>query len=288
MIMPRLVIPLIEAKCRFSAVYLALCLCIFLSFNKDVRAVDLKRDSIVAIVDGFKIYQSDVENARKRLSPEAQKYSLATVYKLLLDDIVNMQLIVADARKQGLNKRDEVVNKIRQVEMQILYQTYLGKHISASLTDEKLEKSYQTYLESMSVGKEIRARHILVQTREQALEVIDRLNKGENFATLAKLVSTGPSGKQGGDLGYFTQERMVPTFSAAAFETSVGKFTTKPVKTQFGWHVIKVEDARIQMPKSFGEVKAQLRQELTKNLTKEIITGLRNTADIKIFGLNEK
>ena len=134
----------------------------------------------------------------------------------------------------------------------------------------------------------MRARHILVQTREQAMEVIGRLQKGEDFAALAKSVSTGPSGKRGGDLGYFTAERMVPPFSKAAFATRPGSFTEKPVKTQFGWHVIKVEDKRTQKPKSFDEVKNKLRNQISKDLADAVVAELRKTADVQTFGPDGK
>jgi peptidyl-prolyl cis-trans isomerase C len=127
-----------------------------------------------------------------------------------------------------------------------------------------------------------------VQTREQALEVIGRLNKGEDFAALARALSTGPSGKQGGDLGYFTAGRMVPPFSKAAFGTRPGTFTTKPVKTQFGWHIIKVEDKRSQKPKSFEEVRGQLRETIAKELSDAVIAELRKAADVKTFGPDGK
>jgi peptidyl-prolyl cis-trans isomerase C len=120
------------------------------------------------------------------------------------------------------------------------------------------------------------------------MEVIRQLNEGVNFANLAKKFSTGPSGKQGGDLGYFSRERMVPSFSEGAFATSVGKFSTKPVKTQFGWHIIKVEDKRTVKPKSFDQVKVQLRKKLIDDLADSIISELRNAASIKILGQDGK
>jgi peptidyl-prolyl cis-trans isomerase C len=273
---------------RFFCLYSALFFNLFLLATANLQAADLIQGPVVAIVDDFKFYLSDVKKARQRLSPEGKKYPLKTVYKFLLDDLVDTYLIVADARRQGLDKDDEVVNKLRRIEKQILHQSYLAKHVSAFLTDKKLKTSYQAYVKSLTTSEEIRARHILVQTREQAIEIINRLGKGEIFSALAKSVSTGPSGKQGGDLGYFTRERMVPSFSAAAFTTPVGEITTKPVKTQFGWHVIKVEDKRLQKPKSFVAIKSELRQELNKKLIKKMLVKLRKGANIKFFDPNGK
>ena len=127
-----------------------------------------------------------------------------------------------------------------------------------------------------------------MQTREQANEVVRQLNDGADFSDLAKKISTGPSGKQGGDLGYFTHKRMVPAFSEGAFAISVGKFTQEPVKTQFGWHVIKVEDKRIVKPKPFDQVKMQLRKKMTNDLVDSIILDLRKGVKIEIFGPDGK
>jgi peptidyl-prolyl cis-trans isomerase C len=118
------------------------------------------------------------------------------------------------------------------------------------------------------------------------MEVIRQLNEGADFSNLAQKLSTGPSGKQGGDLGYFSRERMVPSFSEGAFATSVGEFTSQPVKTQFGWHVIKVVDKRTVKVKTFNQVKMRLRKKLINDLADSIISKLRNTASIRIFDLD--
>lgn len=249
-------------------------------------AAEAKPNPVVAIVNGFEIHLSDVEQARRQLPPQAQQYPLTTVYKFLLKNLVDTRLTAAAARKNGLDKKADIVRQLRRVESQILHQAYIASRVAGAVTDARLKDSYETYLKSNPVTEEVRARHILVQTREQALEVIGRLNKGEDFAALAKSVSTGPSGKQGGALGYFTAGRMVPPFSKAAFETRPGSFTEKPVKTQFGWHVIKVEDKRTQKPKSFAEVRGKLRQTIAKQLTDDLIAELRNAADVQTFDSN--
>jgi peptidyl-prolyl cis-trans isomerase C len=243
---------------------------------------------VVAIVNGHKIHSSDVKRARRQLPPQAQQYPMAAVYNFLLNNLIDTRLAAAAARKEGIDKKPDVVKRLKRNQDQILHQAYMSGRISDALTDERLRNSYETYLKTNPVGEEIRARHILVQTREQALEVIGRLNKGEDFIELAKSVSTGPSGKRGGDLGYFTRERMVPAFSKAAFGTRPGSFTEEPVKTQFGWHVIKVEDKRSQKPKLFEEVKAQLRERISKDLSASILQQLRKAAKVQTFDLDGK
>ena len=254
----------------------------------DTRATELKSDPVVALVNNFKFYKSDIERARKQLLPEAQEYSKAAVYQYLLKNLIDTHLVVAAARKEGLGKRSKIVKQLRRNEDRILHQAYLDERIAETLSDKQLKERYQTYLKSSLATEEIRASHILVQTREQAIEVIRQLNKGADFANLAKNISTGPSRKQGGDLGYFTRERMVPSFSKAAFATSLGEFTPEPIKTQFGWHIIKVEDKRILKPKSFDQVKMQLRKKMIKDLVDSIVSKLRKSAKVETFSPDGK
>ena len=249
-----------------------------------IHAGDVKADPVVAVVNGFEFHMSDVQEARQKLPPKAKQYPISTVFKFLLNNLVNTHLVASAARKKGLHKQAKIVAQVSRIENQILYQAYLAGRVSKAVTEEALKASYDSYLKTNIVSEEIRARHILVQTREKAIEVIDRLNKGEDFAALAKSVSTGPSGKQGGDLGYFTAEKMVPAFSQAAFQTRPDSFTEKPVKTQFGWHIIKVEDKRIIKPKLFSEARGQLRQTIAKQIASDVITELRKSADVKTFG----
>ena len=259
-----------------------------LTLVHDSRATELKSDPVVALVNKFKFYRSDIERARKQLPPEAQQYSKAAVYRYLLKNLIDTHLVAAAARKEGLSKRSKIVKQVRRFEDRILHQAYLDERITGTLSDERLKERYQAYLKSSSATEEIQARHILVQTREQAIEVIRQLNKGVDFADLAKNISTGPSGKQGGDLGYFTRERMVPSFSEAAFATSLGEFTPEPIKTQFGWHIIKVEDKRILKPKSFDQVKVQLREKMVKDIVDSIVSELRKSAKVTTFGPDGK
>ncbi|MBT3915509.1 MAG: peptidylprolyl isomerase [Rhodospirillaceae bacterium] len=281
-------IHLVLAQIRMRAGgHLIAAVMVFVSVG-NLQAADKKLDPVVAIVNGFEFHMSDISRARRQLPPQAQQYPVATVYNFLLNNLVNTRLVAAAARKEGLDKEADVSKQIHRLEDQILHQEYLAKRVAGAVTEKRLKDSYQTYVKNNPVGEEVRARHILVQTREQAMEVIGRLNKGEDFAALARTVSTGPSGKQGGDLGYFTAGRMVPAFSAAAFSIRPGTFTAKPVKTQFGWHIIKVEDKRSQKPKSFEEVQAQLRDRIAKELSDAVVAELRKAADVKTFGMDGK
>jgi peptidyl-prolyl cis-trans isomerase C len=253
-----------------------------------VYATEFKNDKVVATVNDYKFYQSDIEHARKQLPPDVKQYSKAALHKYILKSLIDTHLAAAAARKADFDKRPKISKRLRRIEDQVLYQAYLDDQIKGSLSEEQLKKHYQKYLISNSKSDEIRARHILLQTQEQAIEILRQLNQGGDFKNLARKFSTGPSGKKGGDLGYFTRERMVKSFSEAAFATPVGSFTSKPIKTQFGWHIIKVENKRKPISKSFDEIKTQLREKIIIDLVYKVISKLRKTAKIKIFSKKEK
>lgn len=253
-----------------------------LSFH-NAHAGETKNDRVVAIVNDYKFYASDIAHARKQLPSDIKEYSEAAVFDYLLNNLIDTHLVAADARKVGLDRRHKIAKRLRRSEDQILYQAYLDERILESSSDKRLMVSYKEYLRANSATEEIHARHILLQTQRQAAEVIRQLNAGKDFANLAKLFSTGPSGKNGGDLGYFTREKMVKLFSVAAFSTPIGKFTPVPVKTQFGWHVIKVEDKRILKPKTFDEIKGHLREKMINDFLTTVVSRLRKSAKIKIF-----
>ena len=156
----------------------------------------------------------------------------------------------------------------------------LIKRGAEAASDEAAQKFFEDYLAGRTPAEEIHARHILVETEEEAKEVVAALEGGADFAELAKENSTGPSGPQGGDLGWFTAEQMVPEFSKVAYETPVGEFS-QPVKTQFGWHVIEVEEKREQPAPSFEEVEGEIREALAREAQRNVILEVREGADIK-------
>ena len=159
----------------------------------------------------------------------------------------------------------------------------MSRYVKDNMTDDAVKARYDRFLKENPPLDEVRARHILVETEEQARAVIVRVGKGEDFARLAQELSTGPSGKVGGDLGYFTREKMVPEFSAAAFEMRPGDVTKSPVKTQFGWHVIK---SRGPPHPGSAELRPgrgpQMREQVQeRQLTQEYVSELREKAKVE-------
>ncbi len=248
--------------------------------NTSVLAED--GDRVVAEVNGYKFFQSDLDRERRQLPPQSRSYPKHVIENFLINSLVNTHLVSEEARKKGIEKEGAVLRRVARFESQVLEQEYMSRRMKDEVTDEKLQSAYQELVKNSPGGEEVRARHILVETEEQAMEVIARLKKGEDFAALAKSVSKGPSGRAGGDLGYFTVEKMVPSFSKAAFSTKIGEFTAKPVRTQFGWHVIKVEDKRKQQPPTFNEAKPDLRRSMSQDIKSKLIAELRDKADITV------
>ena len=245
---------------------------------------DEKRDDpVVAIVNGAPIQRSDVVEARGRLPAQMRQVPLQAVFGLLLDSLINTKLVAGHAREQGLHAEEKIMRQMARIEDQILERAFLVAYIEERVTEDVLQERYKKLVEDTKDKEEISARHILVETEGKAREIIADLKKGEDFAELAKKRSTGPSASAGGDLGYFSADQMVPEFAKAAFALDNGQFTETPVKTQFGWHVIKVEDRRTAKPPAVEEVSESLRADLAREIGSAYIQGLRDKADIRRF-----
>ena len=173
--------------------------------------------------------------------------------------------------------------RLSEIEDQIVSEIFLTKTIGAQVTEPALRKIYQETKLQMAGDDQVKARHILLDKEEKALQILKKLQSGEEFSKLASEHSTGPSAASGGDLGWFGKRQMVPAFSKAAFALSPGDIVTQPVKTQFGWHIIMVEDRRAARPPTFKEAQEQLASNLSQTLLKELIETLRKTSKIERF-----
>jgi len=151
------------------------------------------------------------------------------------------------------------------------------------MTDAALKEHYETTVAALSPEIEVHARHVLVTTEAEALEIIDELDKGADFAELAKAHSIGPSAAKGGDLDYFSHSGMVPEFADAAFAMELDEISKRPIRTQFGWHVVHVIDRREAPPPSFEDMEASLREQLSQEIGAGIIDELRGSATIEEF-----
>ena len=245
-------------------------------------------NTVVARVDGTELHLSDVEAAQQNLSPQAQKLPLEQIYPMLLDRLVDGMLITEAGRKERLEQDPELQVRLKRYEDRLIQEAYLNQAIKAAETEDQLKARYQTFAKDTAGREEVHAQHILVKTEDEAKSVIAELDKGADFGELAKKYSTDPSASSGGDLGYFGHDDMVKSFTDAAFALSPGRYSKTPVKTEFGWHVIKVEDRRAGKPPSFEEAREQLSRELAHEIIDAKLQNLRGAAKIEEFGLDGK
>ncbi len=248
-------------------------------------------DPVVATVNGTEVHQSDLAVAEEEagqlppMSPDQKQ-------DYLVQFTADMLLLAKAADDKKIGDSDAFKRKMAFARNKLLMETLLQSVGKAALTDEAMHKVYDDAVKQMAPEQEVRARHILIRAAagdekaskaaEDKIEaVIARLKKGEDFVKLAKEVTEDPSGKaNGGDLGYFTKEQMVPEFSDIAFKLDKGQIS-EPVKTQFGWHVIKVEDKRTKPMPSFEEVKPQIEQFVTRKAQADLVASLRASAKIE-------
>ena len=240
----------------------------------------------VADVAGEAILKSDVDalyaNIKTRMGDKGP--SEDQIFWMLVDQIVASRLVIQAANADKLMDTPEVQTSLKMATEQILQEAYIRKALIGSDSDEALKPAYDKLVEGMKGQEEVKASHILVADEAKARDLIAQLAKGAKFEELAKANSTDPGSKDnGGDLGYFTKETMVPEFATAAFAGTKGQVVATPVKTQFGWHVIKVEDRRARQAPAFADVKPQLAQEAQQAKVQQIIESLRAKANVQRF-----
>lgn len=250
-------------------------------------AQDADEDPIVAVVNGTEIRMHEIGFAYQSLPDEYKQMPEQALFEPLLDQVVNRYLVVQAARAEGFDKIPEVSDQVNFVADSALRDSYLFKKIEEAQNPEALKTLYEAELAKIPEGEEVSARHILVKTEDEAKAVKARADAGEDFAGLASEISTGPSKENGGDLGYFVKERMVPEFAETAFAMQPGQISD-PVKTQFGWHVIKVEDRRAAQPPAMEEMEEQLKQQVARTTINDYLKELREAAEIKITLPNPK
>ncbi len=237
---------------------------------------------IVATVNGEEIRYQEVLESAKQLPPQYQQ-QIDRIFPALVDRMVDLELLADAAADAGLEDDPQVKERMAELRKEVVRNVFLERFVDEEVTEARLKEAYEDYLEENPPRPEIKARHILLETQEGAKEVIEELDGGADFVELAKEKSIGPSGSQGGDLGFFGQGQMVEPFEEAAFALEPGSYTEEPVETQFGWHVIKVEERREVAPESFEEMREQLRQGIARTVVEEYLAGLREDAEVEIL-----
>ncbi|WP_431855721.1 peptidylprolyl isomerase [Azospirillum sp.] len=241
-------------------------------------------DPVVARVNEQEVHLSDLMRLVSQLPPQVQQMPLDMIYGALVDQLVNQKLLSAAAYKDGLDKTEETKAELKQAEERIVQRAFITKAVQSRITPDKLDAAYKDYLKNNPPQDEVKASHILVENEAEAKDIIAQLSKGGDFAKLAKEKSKDTvAAAQGGDLGYFTKDTMVEPFANAAFAMKPGEISKEPVKTQFGYHVIKVEDKRKAPPPTLDEMKPQLEKEMSKDIVTAVIDDLRKGAKVETF-----
>ncbi|MDQ3558548.1 MAG: peptidylprolyl isomerase [Pseudomonadota bacterium] len=242
---------------------------------------------VVARIGDQTITEEDLTLARQEFGSELEQIPQEQQRSALIDALVNMRLLAVAARDAKLDQGPEFEKRVEFIRMQALRNAYVEAEIVNSLTPDEIQKGYETLILSQHKPEEqIRARHILVETKEEAQKLIEELKGGAAFEELAKQ-SKDPSGQNGGDLGFFGKGQMVPPFEAAALALQPGAFTQEPVQSEFGWHVIKLEEKRMSEPPALAEVEGELRNYLVRQKFETVMADLRTRYAVEILGRPE-
>lgn len=237
-------------------------------------------DKVVVTVNGVPIRASEVEFAAEDLLAQIANIKPDQRYPFLVSYLIERQLLAQAAEKAKISGTSEYKKRAGFYRAKALRDAYFKTKIEPLVTDKEAKARYDKEMANIEPQDEVRARHILVKTEDEAKAVAAELKKGASFEEIAKARSAGPSAPRGGDLGYFTKDKMVPEFATVAFNMKKGQFSA-PVKTEFGWHIIRVEDRRKQTLQSFDAIKTRIRNALLRQKVAELALTLRKKAKIE-------
>src|ERR1700722_19524478 len=254
------------------------CLAMVLLVSLPVRAEEA--NPVLAKVNGSEIRQSDVALAEEELGPSLAQMDPASKKENVLAFLIDMKIVAKAAEAKKIEDRDDFKARLAFTRNRLLMDNLLSVEGKAATTDEAMKKVYEDASKQIAGEQEVHARHILVETEDEAKAIEEELKKGADFAELAKKKSKDPGASDGGDLGFFTKEQMVPEFSAVAFALEPGKISD-PVKSQFGWHIIKVEEKRNRKAPDFEQVKAQIETYVARKAQADYVAKLRETAKVE-------
>jgi peptidyl-prolyl cis-trans isomerase C len=244
-------------------------------------------DPVVARVGGEEIRLSQLRAAVQELPEELRNAPEAMLLPVLLDQMIATRAIIAAARAEGLHESPEVRARVRAAEEEALQEALIRRELAPLLTEEALRARYQREIAEAPREEEVSARHILVPTEAEARAIaLEARRPGVDFAELARRRSTGPGAREGGDLGFFRRGDMIAEFAAAAFALQPGQITETPVRTQFGWHVIKVEARRTVGPPSFEQARAEIRARVFQESVARIVERYLSAANVERFNLD--
>ncbi len=250
-------------------------------------SIQAQEDKVLAKVNGFKITQSELDQRLSSLPPQLQA-RFQNNKKQFLDELINQKLLLKEAQEQKVDKDEKLLTVLEQLKSELMIQRLVEREIleKSQVTDQEVQAYFDQNKQRFVTPEQVHAFHILVPDEAKAKEIQKRIAGGEDFETVAKAESVGPSGPRGGDLGFVGKGQLVPEFEKAAFELKIGD-VSDVVKTQFGYHVIKVTESNPAKALEFAEVKEniklQLQQEQQRNRLTDYIEKLKKNTKIKIY-----
>ncbi|MEO5755872.1 MAG: peptidylprolyl isomerase [Mesorhizobium sp.] len=252
-------------------------------------AAPVDPNTVIATVNGQTLTEADLVLAEGELSQQFAQLPPEQRRAAALSAAIEIRVMAAQAVTTGLDKDPDFQRRMAFLQQRALHGEMVEKGVVDKVTDAEIRARYDQEIASTPPVNEVHARHILVKTKEEAEAIIKQLDGGADFQKLANEHTSDPSGKtNGGDLGWFGPGQMVPEFDKAAFALEVGKYTKEPVQSQFGWHVIKLEDKRTKQPPAFDDVKDQAKQAVIRDKYFALVKSLRGAAKVEIPDANLK
>ncbi len=259
---------------------------VFLTIAGLTQAAWAEDDPVAAIIDGDVIFRSRIEREYKALGPAYQQRSFEQLYPSLVNRHIDRSLLLRAGERQKLLDDPKIQARIEDAVDDVLRKAYLEGRLRELITDEKIQARYQEYLEKNPPSDQVRAREILVETEQEADELLEELRRGADFDVLARSRSKSPAREVGGDLGYFNRGELLKELDAVVFDMRVGATTSQPIKTQFGFHIMELMDRRTIMPQSLAEKRADIVNALSREATQQILNELWAKAEVQRFRMD--
>ena len=237
---------------------------------------------IAAKVNNHIITAQDVLNALNRLPKKISEKPLSDIYPNIVNELINQHLITKQAYKEKLDLNKDVAYLLKKNKDQLIARYWLNNFLAEQVKNESVNTYYNNYVKNFKSSKELNASHILLKSKKEALEIIEKLKNRSQFSELAKKYSIGPSGKNNGQLGWFQSGQMVEAFEKAAFNLEKGSITKAPVKTKFGYHVIMLNDVRNSKPKPLDDIRKQIVERIRKLSLSKLEKEIRKNQNITI------
>ncbi len=242
------------------------------------------KNGVAAVVNGEKITVAELKDSYNALPQLKSQISFDQFYPRMVEAKATETAILQAAKKANIESTPEYKKQLDAVKKQVMSNVYIQQQVEGKITDNDVKNLYNQYKKEFKPQKEMSARHILVGDEATANDIIAKIKKGENFDQLAKTYSE----EKNPNLGYFTKQMMVPEFADAAFRMKKGQYSQKPIKTNFGYHVIIVDDVRDSKPISYQEAEPQLRQALAQKTAQSVLKNILDNAKIEQYQLDGK